>query len=546
MIKTAPSDIYTEYENGKLYKQSIDLYEKVKVNENFYLGKQWEGVNAPDLDKPMFNVLRRVVTYQVAMVVSDDVGVSVSPVNPNINLNTEFINEAILYELDRIKEENSLSDINRMCVRDASVDGDTCLHSYFDPSAETGDPDVKGAIRCEVIQNLNVFFGNRHVRDKEKQPYIIISSRRMIESVKDEMKANKRPQSDIDQVKDDYEDSYYDNKAFDNEKVTVLTKYWKENGTVHVTKCTPDMVVMKATDTGMKLYPIAYMSWDIVKDSYHGEAALTGLIPNQIFINKILAMGMKSVKDTAFPKIIYDGSKITGGWSNRLGAIETAGDPNQAVYVVKPGGDMSPQVLQMFNTVMETTRDMMGASDAALGNVRPENTSAIIAVQQSTAVPLELFRREYYRFVEDYVRVHIDMMRAYYGTRTIGTRETETVDEMGNPVTVVEVTEFDFSALNDVILSLTVSIGESTYWSELMQMQTLENMLGQGIIDPQTYIQELPAKYVRNKNVLLEANRNMQAMMGGGANDVPSMQIIDELGIGPGNPGGNMADILMP
>ncbi|MFQ7004766.1 MAG: hypothetical protein ACLRRT_14530 [Ruthenibacterium lactatiformans] len=45
--------------------------------------------------------------------------------------------------------------------------------------------------------------------------------------------------------------------------------------------------------------------------------------------------------------------------------------------------------------MIEYTRDTMGASDAALGNVTPDNTSAIIAVQKATSMPLELQRQDF-------------------------------------------------------------------------------------------------------------------------------------------------------
>jgi len=47
----------------------------VRQNENFYLGEQWQGLNAPDLDKPVLNFLKRVCSYLSALLVSDDIAV---------------------------------------------------------------------------------------------------------------------------------------------------------------------------------------------------------------------------------------------------------------------------------------------------------------------------------------------------------------------------------------------------------------------------------------------------------------------------------------
>ena len=53
---------YKQYQKGLAYKHSIELYKRVEQNENFYIGRQWEGVNAPDLDKRLLNILGRVVS----------------------------------------------------------------------------------------------------------------------------------------------------------------------------------------------------------------------------------------------------------------------------------------------------------------------------------------------------------------------------------------------------------------------------------------------------------------------------------------------------
>ena len=39
-----PKKIWDEYQAGLDYNNSIQLNETVRVNENFFVGKQWEGV----------------------------------------------------------------------------------------------------------------------------------------------------------------------------------------------------------------------------------------------------------------------------------------------------------------------------------------------------------------------------------------------------------------------------------------------------------------------------------------------------------------------
>ena len=86
---------------------------------------------------------------------------------------------------------------------------------------------------------------------------------------------------------------------------------------------------------------------------------------------------------------------------------------------------MSNQVIGLIEKIIDYTRDTMGASDAALGNVRPDNTSAIIAVQKASESPLTLQRMDFYQFVEDYIRIMMDMMRVDYGARMAARRSPE-------------------------------------------------------------------------------------------------------------------------
>ena len=121
------------------------------------------------------------------------------------------------------------------------------------------------------------------------------------------------------------------------------------------------------------------------------ESPLTEAIPNQIAINKLYSMYVQCIKQVAFPKIVYDMTRFPNGWSNDVGkAIGMRGNPNDAIAAAFRAPDISAQVLQLLKQMMTDTAELMGASEAALGTVNPDNTSAIIAVQNATAAPLEL------------------------------------------------------------------------------------------------------------------------------------------------------------
>lgn len=500
-IETSPEGVFLEYEKACDYNSEIGLYETVKKNENFYIGKQWEGVIAPDLEKPVLNFLKRVTTYFISMIVSDDVSASLTPsFQDGVS---EEAAKILSQEMERVIERTGAKSLGRDLLRNAVVDGDGYFYLYFDPSIETGQA-AKGEIVIEVIDNTKVLFGNPYSYDLQRQPYLLLVQRRYLESVREE--AEQDGVADPSAIQPDDEGRYYGEEENPSGKlVTVITKLWKQDGTVRFLKTVKNQKLREG-DTGYHLYPVAGMSWEKVKNSYHGMAAITGLIPNQIFVNKLWAMAMEHQKKMAFPKLFFDKTKISQ-WTNKVGqAIGVIGNPNDAVASSFRAGDMSNQVMELVEKTISYTRDFMGASDAALGNVRPDNTSAIIAVQKASSAPLELQRLSFYQFVEDYIRIALDMIRVNYGVRLVSAGAGE-----GIPL------PFDFSQINYDALSLKVDVGAASYWSELMQIQTLDNLFSKGVIgDAVTYLEGIPDPYIKNKHKIIAKLKEQQELAGKG------------------------------
>lgn len=506
-IKTEPIEIWGEYDKGVAYNKSIDLYDNVKNCENFYIGKQWEGLNAPDLAKPVLNVIHRVVSYFISMIISDDIGVSFTPWSQTkITIQTadgegkEIAKEdldakAIETEIERVIENANIKQLSRDVVRYAAVDGDSYLYFYYDPEAKAGEG-ATGAIAAELIDVQSVIFGNPYTTEVQKQPYIIIASPRLVSDVRDEAELYGVGSDEIDNIKaDDGGEMYTYNNSAKEGLCTVITKLWREGGTIHAIKCTKDVVIRKAWDTKYTRYPIASFIWDKIKNSYHGMSAVLPAIPNQICVNQLVAMGVHHLKTATFPKILYDETKIKS-WTNKVGqSIGVIGNPNDAIASNFRGADMSPQVFQMVETMMQKTAEYMGANDAALGNIKPDNTSAIIATQKASAMPLEFQRLEFYRFTEDYIRVLIDMIRADYGSRRVSIKlDGATFDSV-----------FDFATLDEANYNTRVDVGAAAYWGELTQMQTADNLLAKNIIpDAVTYLESIPDKYIKNKGKIID------------------------------------------
>lgn len=505
-MKKTPSEIYAEYTAARSYDASLDLSETIKMNQNFYVGKQWEGVVADDLEKPVFNITKLITNNKISQVISDDISVKASPIKEPVTaensetLGAEIVTNMLNNIFDGIMERTRFKAKNREILKDAAVDGDCYLYSYFDTGINTGTP-AKGDIQVEQAEMQNILFANTESRDIQSQPYIIVSSRRMLDSVRKEAKKNGI--ENWESIQADSDTDLYNSQYEQSNKVTVLIKIWKENGTVRMIKTTPSIMIREEWDTEYTLYPVSRMSWEPVKNSYRSQSLVTEIIPNQMFINKTYAMAMLSLKNNAFPKTVYNKNLLPGGWSNKVGAaIPVTGDPNAAIARAQGVGDMSGQVYQMIQSVMRDTKDAVGASDAVLGNINPDNTSAIIAVQKASTAPLVIQRMEFYQYIEDTVRIWLDIIATNYGTRLVK------MELDGKPALV----PFDFSQLRGDNMNLMVDVGESPYWSEIMQVQMLDNLFRNNIIsDPVAYLEIIPDNYLQNKDTIIAKLKAAQA-----------------------------------
>ena len=145
---------------------------------------------------------------------------------------------------------------------------------------------------------------------------------------------------------------------------------------------------------------------------------VTGLIPSQIVVNKLFAMSMISLMTLAYPKVVFDKTKVAK-WSNRVGAaIAVNGNVDNVAKIMDPAS-ISPQISQFIDIAISYTQKFLGASDVALGDTRPDNTSAIIALQRAAATPMELTKQNLLQSIEDLGRIYMEFMFEYYGIRYV-------------------------------------------------------------------------------------------------------------------------------
>lgn len=499
------SKTWSQYEAGKEYKRRMGLYSTVRQNERFYRGDQWYMIDSGNLPRPVFNVVKRVVDYLTCAVTPQRISINyLSEKIPYLKnsihakAGADILTANARYRWEKSKMDSKLYKL----ASDAAISGDGVLYCYW-KSDSMGDGQYEGEIETDIIDNVNIFVSDVNKNDIQSQDYIILSGRASVISLKREAKANGVSEKEIQKIMPDGYDASERSGDFasieldgdDEAKATYLIKFWREDGKVCFEKSTRNCVINRVK-TPCTLYPVAYFNWHSTKNSFHGTSAVSGMIANQKYINRAYAMVMKHMSDTAFSKVIYDKTKIPE-WNNEVGeAIAAIGSTNVSDAVTVLGvGKLQDKYLDFLSNVVSTTKEISGATETALGNVTPQNTSAILAVQEASKIPLKLVRAALHQCVEDLANIWADMTLAYYAEE----RYIPVLNDKGQ----YSAEQFSFEGDKNGMFRAFVEVVDASVYSSSITISILDKLLDKGYITPEQYIERISSEYIPNKNGLL-------------------------------------------
>jgi len=292
----------------------------------------------------------------------------------------------------------------------------------------------------------------------------------------------------------------------DSRKATVITKFWKEwdetGNTFRIMAATAvrGAVIRREWDTRLRQYPLAVFRWERRRSCAYGESEVTYLIPNQIAINRMITASVWAVMMLGMPLTVVNQDIIPQPVTNDPGQIlrvsGTAEELSSALRYINPP-NFSPAFDQNISSLIANTLTQSGANDAALGDVRPDNASAIIAVREAATLPTQMTQISFYSFIEDVARIWAEFWIVMYGSRRL-----KIEDENGTWYF-----PFDGEPYRDALVSVKIDVGASTLWSEIQSVKTLDNLFTQQIITPLHHLQRLPKGTVPNISGLI---REMQ------------------------------------
>lgn len=513
------TDLWTLYEQGRNYARLINMYSDTDRNYRMYNGNQWEGLPISGIEPVQLNFIKPIVKYKIGTINSNQYAINYSSENfenREFRKTAEKTCELLNKKAAKIWEKDQLDlKIRRVC-KDSAINDEGIIYVTYDDENQTPIN--------EIISKNDIYFGNENDSNIQNQPYIIIKRRLPVLTVQEMAKTQGVSDEKLMYIvgdNDNFEEPGEQAKYEKDDMCTVVTKMYKEKGTIHFEIATKYLEIKKDADSGLKLYPVAHMIWEEKEGSARGEGEVRHLIPNQLEVNKTIMRRLITVKHTAYPTKVVNTDKIMNpadvdkvGVTIKTKNGMTVEDVNKLVGVVNPA-QMSADVEKVQNEIISLSRELAGAGDIATGNVNPEDASgkAILAVQQASQQPLVEQLAELKNFIEDLARIWLDHITTYSKdgvTLEEETTDPQTGEEFTQLVTVPQ------SVLLELQASVKVDITPKGAFDKYAQELSLENMLKAGYFNAEklselkTYVSVLDDDAVAPKGKLEDAIEKME------------------------------------
>lgn len=516
--------LWSYYQNALDYQIRMGLRDKIPTCIDFYEGKQWPlpTENTKNLPRPVVNIIKMVCRTKKSAILSSPVKINYKSFTPYADM--DMFNSFA----DSVFKDMGQGELDRLALEDAVKKGSYFYHYYWDSEAKSLNSDEIGALRCEIIDPLNIFFSNPAEISEQNQDWIIISTRLELSKIRKLADSGKSltklvPDEDIASCSVLEQDG--------GNMATLLTRYFKQDGEIWCERATrtcvindpfkiiPDndfstpvvdkegkKVFVNLTESTSKksigLYPIVAGFYEKKEGSIYGIGEVEGLIPNQKAINFNIAMSLLNAQQCAWGKYV--------ALPNALNGQKISNVPGQVLIDYSGTGEgikrleqdeLSKVPMELTVTLAELTRSATGTSAVLTGDSYTNNLSgaAIAYLQSQALLPIEELKSAFWNVKRKQGLVVAQFLKNFYYKRPFIKTST---DSDGKKHESFE--EFSSFSYKYASLDVTVEVVGGTRASVASDISLLETCLKTGKISLETYIKAYPDSAITNKEEILK------------------------------------------
>lgn len=476
------TDLWTLYEKGVSHCRMMGMFEDTDINHRMYNGDQWFGLKTKGVEKVQYNVIRPIVKYKTGTVLANQFAINYSSENfesPAFRKEAAKICKLLNKKAAKVWEKDHMDMKLRLVVKDAAIDDEGVMYVHYDKERQMPVN--------EILNKTDIFFGNENDSDVQNQPYILLKKRMSVVQAQQMAEDAGVDDVEIGHIMgdlDNIEEAGEDAKLEVDNKVTVLTKLFKEDGKVYMARGTRYVTFFENVDTGLTRYPLDHLLWEEKKGSARGEGEVRMLIPNQIEINKTAMRRAIAVKNTAYPTRVINEEKVKNpSEAGAVGAtIKVKGgntvDDVHKVFTSIPPAQMSSDVKMLQEELIANTRELAGAGDIATGQINPESASgrAILAVQQASQQPLTEHLVYVKMFLENIAMIWLEMLIAYNDSIKL----EEEIEDPATGEKYIQVKSVLKDTLKALQAAVKIDITPKGAFDKYAQEQSMENLLTGG------------------------------------------------------------------
>ncbi len=499
--------IWQDYMCGVKFQQAMGFTSDFPKFIDFKEGKQWASAteNTKNLPRPVFNITEMFIRAKRAAITNQELRMDYVPLEVFDDEETQAKAEQGAEDFNdysKIVWENiDQEELNNEMADDALTVGTGILHYYWDSDKKGGNQlKWQGEIAGEVLDPLNVFFANPQNKKVQEQEWIIIQVRKTIKEIREMAKAEGLSKQDILLIgADNNESGEYaseQKEVKENDRVTMLIKYYKHDGEVYFSKSVASTMIIDdrpLTPKGegfevapITLYPVVVMNAIKRKKCIYGLGIAQDIIAVNKAVNQLKAMQLLNAIQCGNPALLVKPNALRQKITNQGGQIivDYNKDVGDGIKYMQPP-NFSTIFSQLGNEIFELARTTTGVTDVSTGETLGSNmaASAIIALQNQAKTPIKELQKRYFSAVKEVGDIWLQFFKSYYSTNRNMPVEMEDGKTENRIFNGTQYAKIDYK------LKVEVAVASD---KETLAVSLLDNMRNRQDINKEQYVELMP------------------------------------------------------